>query len=390
MENKKGELLQQQYLTLKKQSDITELMKENRDAVLAFLAERRKPSAKKADHSPKILSVTPDLSYMDSNTPVGSYNPDEDLAVSKTPISSDGDSVRCVCGIMDEGGLMCQCDRCHYWLHGDCLGIKKEIEGEFICVFCDRGLESTPLLDIPLIPQPELAFDRCVYYRTLVNCRGIQARINECVYMEKVINDEYKKRLKRFNEEYVDGKPVAKKKRKSSKSETVPEPMQEPPADIFKPDAQKLFDRKNLRVFRIVRLFKVPTGERFAFGCYYARPHETFVDPGRMFYKNELFCTPLFDTLPVDAIVGRCLVLEPADYAIGRPKGPHYIEDDVFVCEHAIDRSQKQFEKLTEKNRYPINTAEYLFDRFEKPLTMKRSFTVSCFRTPYWLFIPLF
>lgn len=48
------------------------------------------------------------------------------------------------------------------------------------------------------------------------------------------------------------------------------------------------FDRKDLRTFRIERLFRGPNGDLFVFGCYYARPHETFCDSSRMFYKNEV------------------------------------------------------------------------------------------------------
>lgn len=54
-------------------------------------------------------------------------------------------------------------------------------------------------------------------------------------------------------------------------------------------DKLELFERKDLRTFRIERLFRGPSGHLFVFGCYYARPHETFCDPNRMFYKNEVF-----------------------------------------------------------------------------------------------------
>ena len=374
MERREADALQHQYLQLKRHSDISEVHKDKHsDALLAFLAER--PRNRKNDHSPRVLSATTDFSYMDSKTPVGSYDPDKESLLFSQPCSPDGDSIRCVCGIMDEGGEMYQCDQCHYWLHRDCLGLNKEPD-EYVCPFCEKSLKSTPLLDILLTPQPEYRIDSCVYYKTLVNCREIQIRVNECVYVERIINDEYKRRLKKFHEECVDGKTKAKK-RKTSTTTKLPPNVEEPPASIFKPEARRLYDRKDLRTFRIERLFKVPTGERFAFGCYYARPHETFVDPGRMFYKNELFWTPLFDTLPLDVIVGRCLCLEPQEFAAGRPKGPQYHDDDVFVCEYSIDKTQKVFEKINLKNRYHINTAEYLFDRFEKPLSLKRNFTVS-------------
>lgn len=95
-----------------------------------------------------------------------------------------------------------------------------------------------------------------------------------------------------------------------------------------------------------------------------------------MFCRNELFWTPLFDTLPLDSIVGRCLVLEPQIWALGRPKTPRYLEDDVFICEYQIGRNQRSFEKIQPKNRYYINTEPYVFNEFEQKPVMRRDFTV--------------
>lgn len=150
-----------------------------------------------------------------------------------------------------------------------------------------------------------------------------------------------------------------------------------------------------------------PNGERFVFGCYYARPHETFCDSSKMFYKNEvskngqaggrgrssvyptkpytqnlvtlsfqLFWTPLFDTLPLDAVVGRCLILDSSEWLKGRPKSPKYLEEDVFICEYQIDKNQRSFEKLNPKNRYYINTDRYVFDEFTEKPALKRDFSV--------------
>lgn len=80
--------------------------------------------------------------------------------------------------------------------------------------------------------------------------------------------------------------------------------------------------------------------------------------------------------MPLDSVVGRCLILEPQIYALGRPRFPKYIEDDIFICEYQIDRSQRCFEKILPKNRYSINTESFVFDKFAKKLTLKRNFTV--------------
>lgn len=85
----------------------------------------------------------------------------------------------------------------------------------------------------------------------------------------------------------------------------------------------------------------------------------------------------MFDTLPLDSVVSRCLILEPQIWVSGRPKSPKYFEEDVFICEYQIDRSQRCFEKISPKNRYTINTENYVFDKFPKQLSLKRDFTVS-------------
>lgn len=56
-----------------------------------------------------------------------------------------------------------------------------------------------------------------------------------------------------------------------------------------KKNYQLQYHRKDLRTFRIERIFTGPNGERFVFGVYYARPHETFCESSRSFYKNEVF-----------------------------------------------------------------------------------------------------
>ena len=93
-------------------------------------------------------------------------------------------------------------------------------------------------------------------------------------------------------------------------------------------------------------------------------------------FPFQLFWTPLFDTLPLDAVVGRCLVLEPSIWCKGRPRLPKYREDDIFICEYRVYKSQRFFEKIAQKNRYYINTERYIFDHYEERLRIKRNFTV--------------
>lgn len=57
--------------------------------------------------------------------------------------------------------------------------------------------------------------------------------------------------------------------------------------------------------------------ERFAFGHHYFRPHETHHSPSRKFYHNELFRVPLYEIIPLEAVVGTCCVLDLYTYCKG-------------------------------------------------------------------------
>ncbi|KAL3090827.1 hypothetical protein niasHS_007202 [Heterodera schachtii] len=443
-----NESINSQYAQMKQSIDFGKLKcSVSKEALSAFLDEGLRSlsaSSNKRDtfHRPLTVDTSIDLSYLDSPHPVGQWDPDKAAKLSPTSDNRDHDCVRCICGIAEDDGVMSQCDRCHFWLHADCLDCPVlDDQQEFVCDFCTRRIETTPRVDIVLKPQPTLKLSGCNYYRTLVNSRGLQVRLNESVYVERLINDKHKSILRELHEECVRKQQLAhsaqqspqkrgrgsvgkrksggkvaeteqkegeKDEERTTKTEANrwwPEQTDYDAGDEAENDGSRAkastssgmgmtpvdsdgtnltgnngtqpfrFHRRDLRVFRIERLFCSPNGHRFIFGCYYARPHETFCDSSRTFYRNELFWTPLFDTLPLDSVVGRCLVLEPQIWAMGRPKSPRYLEDDVFVCEYQIDRNQRSFEKIPPKNRYYINTEPFVFNFFEKKLTMKRDFT---------------
>ncbi|MEQ2172531.1 hypothetical protein GOODEAATRI_022037, partial [Goodea atripinnis] len=114
-------------------------------------------------------------------------------------------------------------------------------------------------------------------------------------------------------------------------------------------------------------------GERFAFGHHYFRPHETHHSPSRRFYQNELFRMPLYEIIPLEAVVGMCCVLDLYTYCKGRPKGVK--EQDVYICDYRLDKSAHLFYKI-HRNRYPVCTKPYAFNHFPKRLTPKRDFSV--------------
>ncbi|XGW24074.1 hypothetical protein V3C99_005912 [Haemonchus contortus] len=306
------------------------------------------------------------LEYIDSDVRVGGYDPDEAWPLGKA--NEKDDAVRCVCGSLEEDGEMTQCDTCNFWLHSECLDTRDvDQETEYKCQFCRGAISGgRPCSDVILAKQPEIRLYGCSYYKALTNNRSIQVRLNETVHVQRAIKDDHKKILKKLMD-------VNEKRKKNGddgeeKFEDIPEAAQDRlPLETF--------HRKDLRVFRVERLFCAPGGHRFVFGFYYARPHETFCDSQRIFHRNEVFSTPLYDTLPLDAVVGRCAVLDPSTWCAGRPTVPEFREEDVYLCEYQIDRNQRSFEKIPSKNRYPINTQPYVFRKFDEPITIKRDFT---------------
>ncbi|KAK6725456.1 hypothetical protein RB195_004031 [Necator americanus] len=309
----------------------------------------------------RLVNQDTNLEYIDSAFRVGGYDPDSVWPEGKA--NEKDDAVRCVCGSLEEDGEMTLCDTCNFWLHSECLQDVDQ-DNEYTCHFC-RGTtsRSRPCSDVILAKQPDIRLHSCNYYKALVNNRSIQVRLNETVHVKRSVGDDHKKILKKLMD-------LSEKKKKDEEVN-----FEDIPPANSQPLGQETFHRKDLRVFRVERLFTAPGGHRFVFGFYYARPHETFCDSQRIFHRNEVFSTPLYDTLPLDAVVGRCVVLDPSVWCIGRPTVPEFKEADIYVCEYQIDRNQRSFEKIPAKNRYPINTQPYVFRKFEEPITIKRDFT---------------
>jgi len=121
----------------------------------------------------------------------------------------------------------------------------------------------------------------------------------------------------------------------------------------------------------------VSRGERFAFGHHYLRPHETYHEPTRKFFSNEVMRVPLYEVVPLDLIWGQCWVLDLNTYCKGRPVGAP--EEHVYVCEYRVDKSARLFSKVAKPSRPPICTKSYAFDYFDTRLKPVRTYTVSAF-----------
>lgn len=114
-------------------------------------------------------------------------------------------------------------------------------------------------------------------------------------------------------------------------------------------------------------------GDKFAFGHHYLRPHETFHEPWRKFFPNEVIRSPLCEILPLDMVINHCWVLDLNSYCRGRPIGAQ--EDHVYVCEYRVDKGARVFSKIS-KPKYPICIKPYAFITFPEKLRPQRTYTV--------------
>ncbi|XP_014116364.1 PREDICTED: histone-lysine N-methyltransferase ASH1L isoform X1 [Pseudopodoces humilis] len=244
----------------------------------------------------------------------------------------DEDVIRCICGLYKDEGLMIQCEKCMVWQHCDCMGVNSDVE-HYLCEQCEPRAVNR---EVPMIPRPHYAQPGCVYYICLLR-DDLLLRQGDCVY------------LMRDSRRTPDGHPVRQSYRLLSH-----------------------INRDKLDIFRIEKLWKNEKEERFAFGHHYFRPHETHHSPSRKFYHNELFRVPLYEIIPLEAVVGTCCVLDLYTYCKGRPKGVK--EQDVYICDYRLDKSAHLFYKI-HRNRYPVCTKPYAFDHFPKKLTPKRDFS---------------
>ncbi|CAJ0965827.1 unnamed protein product [Ranitomeya imitator] len=218
------------------------------------------------------------------------------------------------------------------WQHCDCMGVTSDVE-HYLCEHCDpRAVDK----EVPMIPCPHYAKPGFVYFICLLRDE-LLLRQGDCVY------------LMRDSRRTTDGQPIRQSYRLLSH-----------------------INREKLDIFRIEKLWKNEKGERFAFGHHYFRPHETHHSPSRKFYQNELFRVPLYEIIPLEAVVGTCCVLDLYTYCKGRPKGVK--EPDVYICDYRLDKSAHLFYKI-HRNRFPVCTKTYAFHHFPKKLTPKRDFS---------------
>merc|ERR1719471_1878893 len=140
----------------------------------------------------------------------------------------------------------------------------------------------------------------------------------------------------------------------------------------YKTVEPSLVSTHDMDIFRVERLWTNSEGKKFAFGYHYLRPHETFHEPSRKFYDNEVFRVPLYEVLPLDTIWSQCWVMDPTTFCRGRPNEAR--EEHVYICEYRVDKTARLFNKIS-KPKHPICTKFYAFTDFDLKLKLTRSYT---------------
>ncbi|XP_006814029.2 histone-lysine N-methyltransferase ASH1L-like [Saccoglossus kowalevskii] len=264
----------------------------------------------------------------------GSIDGDSNKDCKEKVEDEEEEVIRCLCGLYNDEGLMIQCDKCLVWQHCDCVGVSGSVE-HYLCEQCEP--RQVPK-EIAMVPQPHYATPGCVYYLCLQR-DDLKVKQGDCVYL---MHDNSQRRN-------ADGTPMRASARISSH-----------------------ISRDKLDVFRVEKLWKNEKGDRFAFGHHYFRPHETHHTPSRKFYHNELFRVPLYEIIPLEAIVGLCCAMDLYTYCKGRPKG--FKEEDVYICEYRLDKTAHLFYPIG-KTRYAVCTKSYAYDKFDKKIWPKKTYS---------------
>ena len=309
-------------------------------------------------------------------------------------VANEDDIIDCICGQYKDEGLMIQCEGCHIWQHCDCVG-QPEGEENYFCQDCGGP---KAYLDIHLIPQPEYASPGETYHVSLLR-EKLQVKLGDTVYVLRAFKTPKDPESQTDTMKNV---PDEENTKTSSDSVTkvdesghcfthggIPHKMMSPSkgpsmeaSSLTKGNyptyktVNSHISTDDMDIFRIERLWINEKGERFAFGHHYLRPHETFHEPNRKFFRNEVFRVPLYEVLPLDTIWGQCWVLDYAAFCKGRPIGA--VEEHVYICEYRVDKSARLFNKIS-KPKYPVCTKKFAFDHFDQRLKPSRIYTVSIF-----------
>ena len=300
---------------------------------------------------------------------------------------SNDDVIDCPCGQYKEEGTMIQCEKCQIWQHLDC--VESPPEDPDTPYYCCKCSNIKPSLDIKLIPQPEHYPGDTDYISLLRD--EMQVRLGDTVFVLRALktneildaNDNDKVPLstepmdESFNLGGIKHKMMSPVKGPSQEADNLTKNNYPSYKSVTNPDTA------DMDIFHVERLWINDKGERFAFGYHYLRPNETFHEPTRKFFRNEVFRVPIYEVLPLDTIWQQCWVMDLATYCKGRPKGA--LEEHVYICEYRVDKKARLFDKIPKsgsksnsKGKFPsICTKWFAFNAFDIKPKPSRNFTVS-------------
>ncbi|XP_039291207.1 LOW QUALITY PROTEIN: uncharacterized protein LOC111050219 [Nilaparvata lugens] len=256
---------------------------------------------------------------------------EEDEVEEKVKEGEEEEVIRCVCGILRDEGLMIQCEKCMVWQHCDCVKADPGVE-HYLCEQCHtRPVDR----EIKYDTNPPYAQPGQTHYMTLM--RGqLQIRQGDTVYVLRDIPNEETGTKHNYK--------------------TI-----------------KVIDYNDCDIFRIERLWKDEKGDRFVFGHHYLRPHETYHEPTRKFYLNEVMRVPLYEVVSIDLVMAHCYVLDPNTYCKGRPRDA--VMEHVYICEYRVDKGARLFAKLARAKQPPVCTKAYAFHTYAQRLKISRTYT---------------
>uniref|UniRef100_A0A182T6Q9 Histone-lysine N-methyltransferase n=1 Tax=Anopheles maculatus TaxID=74869 RepID=A0A182T6Q9_9DIPT len=243
------------------------------------------------------------------------------------------DIIRCICGLFKDEGLMIQCSKCLVWQHIECTKADPAVEN-YLCEKCDPREVN---YEIPLNEFTEEGYQ---YYISLMRGK-LQIRQTDTVYVLRDI-------------------PMS------------PDP-DNPSGPVRKHTYETIgkIEYSECDIFRVESLWKDKEGRRFVYGHHYLRPHETYHEPTRRFYPNEVMRVPLYEVIPIELVVDRCWVLDPITFCKGRPVDSS--EPHVYICELRVDKSARLFSKIS-RHSHPVCMKSYAFHKFEQKLKIAKTF----------------
>jgi histone-lysine N-methyltransferase ASH1L len=305
-------------------------------------------------------------------------------------IAKTDDIIQCPCGQFKDEGVMVQCDECSSWQHIDCIKADEVDPSELDKFICDTCSKVKPKLDIALVPQPEFACPGETYFVSMEREDGLHVTLGMTVYVLRAFKDSEKLTSisKNSPSEATDGQnsaAVSTPGKITVGPGGVPHKSISPIKGPSKEAASllsgnyptyKTVDKNisadDMDIFRVERLWINEVGKMFAFGYHYLRPHETFHEPTRRFFDNEVFRVPLYEVLPLDTIWRQCWVMDPPSFCRGRPNSAE--EQHVYICEYRVDKTARLFNKIS-KPKYPVCTKFYAFNDFDLRLKVTRAYT---------------